>query len=64
MNKWVKFKTAVTKAAEIVIEFRKDSRRKMWISRITWDLVNHRKKIQLQRGYDKTLTTARTLEDN
>ena len=63
-NKWVNFKTAVTKAAETVIGSRRYSRRKMWISATTWDLTDKRKKIRLQRDPAKTLTTASTLDEN
>ena len=63
-NKWVSFKIAVTKAAETATVFRRGSRREMWISATTWDLIDQRKNIRLQRDHAKTLTTARTLDEN
>ena len=62
-SKWVNFKIAVTKAAETVISFRRGSQREMWIS-ATWDLIDQRKNIKLQKDHAKTLTTSRTLDEN
>ena len=50
-NKWFNFKTAVTKALEIAIYFRRGSRREMWILAIAWNLIDQRKKIKLQRDH-------------
>ena len=47
-NTRINFKTAVTKAAETVIGFRRSLRCEMWISATTWDLIDQRKKIKLQ----------------
>ena len=63
-NKWVNFKTAVTKAAETDIWFRRGSWHEMWISATTLHLIDQRKKIKLQRNHAKTLTTVRTLDEN
>ena len=63
-NRWVSFKIAVTKAAETVAVFGRGSRREIGISATTWDLIDQRKNIRLQRDHAKTLTTARTLDEN
>ena len=63
-KKWINFKTAVNTGEETLIGFRSGSRSEMWISATTWDLIDQRKKIKLQRDHAKTLTTARTLDEN
>ena len=54
----------MTKAAETVIGFRRALQSEMWISVTTWHQTDKGKKIVLQGDHAKTLTTARTLDEN
>jgi hypothetical protein len=54
-SKWVRFKTAVTDAAEETVGRRRGTRRERWIQDDTWRLIDERQKVKCRRNQARTV---------